>query len=438
MLPLKVDDFNFERSWWFYHRDGTVAADKGAIENGRGFLKIRLKDPVNGEECNVGISDAQPLYSKHQRYLEMEARLKLLSPMKAGSRGWGFWKTARHGKADYLAWFMQQHLPGHKDFSWSRAGTISRRQAAFQPVPLEENRWHTYRVIRDLDRGETRYYVDDRPVLAAHRLAPSGRMAFHLWIDNQVYSRSRGIQRQGWQGESAMLVDYVTIRTERFLVADGQYFPVYRHLGKEQLWDIKLPAGKNALIVSATLEDLTPHDRPDRLAVAIDGPGSSGRITLTGDRERQRIQSALLKVDMTEPAEIRVRATPQSAPFLESLTTVSYDSLLYSAQNLAGTEREELIPFSSGGGEITVVVVAVTREAEGWSPFNKRKLPPAQGLRIDLNNGQYVETVDGNRQFGLSRTVIIRERLKAGTHTLRLTPRGKPDISLIWISEKKQ
>lgn len=437
VLPLKVDDFNYERSWWFYHRDGSVAADKGAIENGRGFLKIRLKNPVNSEECNVGISDAQPLYSKHQRYLEMEARIKLLNPMQAGSRGWGFWKTARNGKADYLAWFMQQYLPGHKDFSWSRVGTISKRQASFQPVSLEENRWHTYRVVRDLDMKETRYFVDGEPVTAPARLAPSGRMAFHLWIDNQVYSRSRGIQRQGWQGESAMLVDYVTIRSERYQPDDGKYFPLYRHIYKEHLWDIRLPAGKSALIVTATLEDLTPYDRPDRLEIQTIGAGASRGRMMTGTKAKPQVQSAVLNADMAKAAAVRVKATPQSAPFLESLTVVAYDSLLYSVRDISGMEREKVISFDSMGGEVTVVVVALTREAAGWSPFNKKTLPADQGLQIELDRGQYTETVDGNQQFGLSKTVIMRERLKAGRHFLRLTPREKPDIALIWISEKK-
>ena len=73
ILSVKFDDFNQIHGWWDYHRDGTAAQDELAIVNGKGYLRISLKNPVQNLECNVGISEFQNIYGKSVKKLVTEA-----------------------------------------------------------------------------------------------------------------------------------------------------------------------------------------------------------------------------------------------------------------------------------------------------------------------------------------------------------------------------
>lgn len=211
LIPLKWDEFDSHKDWWAWHRDGSAASDSDAIRLEKGCLILSLSNPSSEYECNVGISDEQNIYGKKQKILKVEIRLKVLTAMKPGSRGWGFWKAARNGKASSLAWFMEQFMPGQKKLSWRKAGSLSHKKRSLKNIDFDLHDWHIYSIERDIPAKTVRYYVDGKLWFWTPDIYSQERMSFHLWIDNQVYSRKKGIQKTSWQGRSAIVVDYVHI-----------------------------------------------------------------------------------------------------------------------------------------------------------------------------------------------------------------------------------
>ncbi len=211
LIPLKWDEFDSQKEWWAWHKDGTAARDSGAVQIENGHLILSLRNPVAEYECNVGISDEQNIYGKQYKILRAEMRLKVLNKMKPGSRGWGFWKAAKNGKASSLAWFMEQLLIGQDKLSWRKAGSLSHKKRAMKNIDVHVQEWHIYTIERDIPMKTVRYFIDGKLWFQTPGIAPQERMSFHLWIDNQVYSSKKGIRRTSWQGESALLVDYVRI-----------------------------------------------------------------------------------------------------------------------------------------------------------------------------------------------------------------------------------
>ncbi len=210
LIPLKWDEFDSQKDWWAWHKDGSAGSDADAIRIENGCLIISLRNPAAEYECNVGLSDEQNIYGKKHKILRVETRLKVLNEMIPGSRGWGFWKAARNGKASSLAWFMEQLMPGQKKLSWRKAGSLSHKKRAMKNIDFNVQDWHVYTIERDIPAKTVRYYVDGNLWFQTPGIVPKERMSFHLWVDNQVYSK-KGIRRVSWQGSSAILVDYVHI-----------------------------------------------------------------------------------------------------------------------------------------------------------------------------------------------------------------------------------
>ena len=416
---IKSDDFTAYRSWWVFHEDGTVANDPRAIENGNGYLKIRLKNPQGDRECNVGISEARPLYSKHYSYLEMETRIRLLTPMKPGSRGWGFWKTAKDGRARYLSWFMEQQMPDNPEFSWNRIGVIDKNRIFIRPVEYYDDQWHVYRVVRDLEQGVTRFFIDGKQIDRPVPFAPRGTMAFHLWIDNQIYSRSRGVQRRGWQGESALIVDYVTIRSRRTVMNDrrllhnGDIIPLYP------------TAGKNALIVCCSLEDLSPYDKPD--AVRFTGKNIPP-VTMTSTG----VHTRMIPFDVSATRPVTLNAEVNGGPTLEALESVAYDSVLFADNRERKLRGEENIYFETPGGHVTVAAVFSVTETEKWDHFIKN--PDGAAIILKVDNAPQ-DVIDGNITFGHPVLKTLPLQLTKGKHKLTIKSRGAATLYGLWIFE---
>ena len=399
---LLLDDFSGQNAAWLFHRDGSVKNDPAAIESGKGYLKIRLLNPVKQQECNVGISNPQPVYTKKYRQLTCETRIKTLNTMMPGSRGWGFWKTAKNGAADNLAWFMQQFLKGEADHSWSRFGSLYKRQAKWQAYTPRAGEWHTYKIVRDLLLNTTIYFIDGKRVFSTPGIAARGRMAFHLWIDNQVYSRSKGIRRAGWRDESAMQVDYVMIydgpsaaesslpegsikldeKPRFFFDPNSAKAPPVYHLG-----DVN---GSGWLIASVNAEPL---------------PGDYLKTSIKSEHENHSIiwdgtGSATRFIKLQAVSGMRINFESRETPYLDRFLLLNSPSGRVVFDHKAGLRKKHTFKSDSGN----FVFIIATRFFGKGSLMLDAKTTGARRITLDSQ----------------SMLTVRRLMLPAGTHTVKL------------------
>jgi len=399
---LLLDDFSGQDAGWLFHRDGSVKNDPAAIESGNGYLKIRLLNPDKQQECNVGISNPQPVYTKKYRQLTCQLRIKTLNDMLPGSRGWGFWKTAKNGAADNLAWFMQQFLKGKADHSWSRFGSLYKRRAKWQTYRPRSGEWHTYKIVRDLRLNTTSYNVDGKRVFTTPGIAARGRMAFHLWIDNQVYSRSKGIRRMGWQDESALQVDYVMIydglsaaesrlpegsikldETPRFFFDPALLVPAPAY----RLNDIK---GTAWLIATVTAEPETG----DYLEALITGRGDNRSVIWDGSGPACRF------IKLPAVSGVHIKFKSRETPYLDRILLLQSSSgrVIFDRKN----DLQKKHIFKSGTGNF-VLVVATRLFGRGR-------------LIVDANTSRAIQIPLNSKSL----LTVRRIMLPSGKHTLRL------------------
>ncbi|KAA3613228.1 MAG: hypothetical protein D8M58_13055 [Calditrichaeota bacterium] len=446
ILPVKIDDFSSTKSWWDYHRDGLVADDPQSIINGKGYLKIRLLNPENSLECNVGISERQSIYSKRIKVLTTETRVKLLNNMLPGSRGWGFWKAAKMGKADNLAWFMEQHLEGKPKFSWSRFGTIQKKRVDLKDIAIKENEWHTYKIVRDLNSKRTDYFVDGELYHTSGGIAPTGRMGFHLWIDNQVYSRSKGIQRAAWSGTSEMVVDYVKIysgyNTGKSYPVEGSIKVYEKPLvfgngtNNEKLIDqeISVLPGKTIVLMSVNAESYADFDRPDKLTLRLSENNNKVETAWHGSNNNKI--NKILELDNSSDL-LKLEAISENTPFISDLLVLNSPS----GKVLLNESENKNYSFISNGKPVVIYLSAIASESPGWNHIDKSthddKSDDHLSIEIDGKKVDYPESsLDGNRQFGLSDIIVVREHLPAGKHTLKIYVENKPVLNRVLVFQE--
>ncbi len=444
VLPFKRDDFNGVRSWWQYHRDGSAARDVRAIRTGHGYLQLRLLNPTSAEECNVGISDFQNIYGKRFKYLSMEARVRLLTPMKPGSRGWGFWRSRKKAKSHTLAWFMQQKDAERPQLSWSMVGTIVGKQRQVKTWPTDTC-WHVYRIERDLALRRTRYWIDDSLFLETPGLAPSDRLSFHLWIDNQVYSR-QGVARKSWTGSSAMVVDYVQISTQRHFPVPApkqMQRPVVLYRAFNQIvhgkgtysigvFPLRTVGDTVRVILTARTENLMPFDKPDCVRAFLDGKEVKA-LAFDGRRDRGTDASRVAVVPL-RAGRHTLKLTGQSTPLL-------YDVLILDGPgrivlNKGRKEWSEKTFFWQTdipkSGKAVLYAAVRADEADGQEDELDLRL---QGTALP---GMTHFTFRGSEQFGDTRTILQELELKAGRLEIHTKSQGHPRVErlLLFLSEE--
>jgi len=407
---LLSDDFSGQNAPWLFHRDGTVKYDNDAIESGHGYLRIRLLNPNPKEECNVGISNPQPVYGKKWRQLTVQLRVKAINNMQPGSRGWGFWKTAKNGRADNLAWFMQQFFPKSPKFSWGRFGSLYKKQARWHEYKPDKNTWHTYKIVRDLYLNTTRYFVDGQQKFSTPGIAPLDRMAFHLWVDNQVYSRSMGIRRLGWKGQSGLIVDYVQIYdgtsaaisfpNEGAIKLNEQprfFFDDFVQANRPE-YNIVDMKGAAWLLADVRAEKMNGQATNDKLILKAISADSDK--TLFWDAGENQVKAMRLP----NAALLKIRFKNQGTPFLNRILILnSPGGKMLIDKPYPGTVKGKRTIRFSNTKEWMIIVLSVTG---------------AGGGRAVIDAGQV-----GHREFRVEngeRLFVRRTALTIGEHTLTI------------------
>lgn len=458
VLPDKIDDFTAHKNWWEYHKDGLVAQDPYSVINGDGFLKITLRNPKDHLECNVGISERRSIYSKKVKRLTFETRVKITNPMLGGSRGWGFWKAAKGGKADNVAWFMEQLYSGNKKATWNRLGTIHNKKRDLFNYNTKVGSWHIYKVVRDIYQRKTEYFVDGNHVHTSNGIAPSGDMGFHLWVDNQMYGRGFGIKRAAWKGESALIVDYVRITTadvpQHFIARSSalKFYSNPKQFGngktEQTLLSEKadLETGEAVLITSGVLEKESKWDKADKLHIQL--KAQNGTLYLDEKLSERSGNSqnnfARIHVFKAQKSAINLQINASNTPFLEDviLLNSATGKLLYKYENQPNSTLQNTITFKSNGKPVLIYLSGMANESPGWNHLQpvKKSEQSDDNLQLELNGQQEgwdtIRSLDGNSQFGQNRTVLLRKNLPAGEHTLKLIRKNKPHVNALVIYQE--
>ncbi len=446
ILPVKFDDFNQIHGWWHYHRDGTAAQDEQAIENGQGYLRISLKNPVQNLECNVGISEFQNVYGKSVKKLVAEARIKLLNPMRPGSRGWGLWKSRKKAKIHSLAWFMEQLAPNAPQFCWQLAGTVVKKRRQTVEWQPDLDQWHVYRIERDLVNNITFFWVDDRLILKTPGLAPADRLSFHLWIDNQVYSK-KGVLRTSWAGESAMVVDYVKIttsaqaKTEIFqsknaaILAYRKWDDVFCEQGKFTIAQIpfNLKGQKVYAVITACLENYDGYDEPDALFFYLDN-NTKEEIVLKENDTQNLSKTSLFPLELA-PGQHHLTVKGRTSPVLNDILLIDGDEseILLDKQNilLADKTVEYNIDLKQKG-KFLFYLATTLKEAPQFNQITPISVleDADDDLQFALSDqsGSQIKTFEfcGNRSFGQGRTKLFEFETNTRRLQLKLKSKGKP------------
>ncbi|NOX36439.1 MAG: hypothetical protein GXO78_02800 [Calditrichaeota bacterium] len=464
VLPLKRDDFTEMRGWWDYHRDGTVAQDPEAIQVRNGYLYLQLKNPVDSLMCNVGISDHQGIYKKKIRWLIFEARVKVLNPMKPGSRGWGFWRMTVPGKPSSLAWFMQQLATGADAprFTFWKAGVVHLDQRKDVNVPVNPQQWHHYRVVRDMEQQTTRFYVDGKEILVAHGIVPRERLSLHVWIDNMVYGKTFGARMMGWSGISAMVVDYVQVRT--FLQEERVFDP--RPLVPFRVQPLTLPmghendvwkeytfetmAGTHLVLVTARAEYYDFHSPPDYLKVDVRANGQywPGNWDWQGIDLRGQSRTTMRQLELPS-GKIRIILETRTTPAVNDVTVIRLEKgrmLVNEVLNRSPAESGDSLlwrdyRFRAQSGQLVVFVSGRVRENPGWNPVHpaSRREQEDDDLWVELMNasGTVIQKrfICGNQQFGEDRSMVFSTPVAAGEYRLRIWANGKPLLYRVLVAQ---
>ncbi len=453
LIPaLKRDDFNQVHAWWEYHRDGIPKNDTTAIRNGGGFLAVQLSNPLRSKEFNAGISEFQNIYGKKYSYLSAEARIKLLSPLRLGSRGWGFWKSSKRKVHRSIAWFMQQKDAQNKRLSWSLVGTVDGKRRQVKPWQPDIDRWHVYRIERDLKTKTTRFWIDGKLYLNTNGLAPRERLSFHLWIDNQVYSKKDGIHRQQWSGSEAMVVDYVQIQTQRNLrkpeIPNTPRILFYRHFNRilwssEESYSVghyrfETPGDSVYLLLTARAEDLRPYDLADRLTVTID-KRNDPVLQVDGSLLKGKTRTVIKKLYLPHGAH-QMHITAQATPLLYDVLILDATGakIALNTQEQAKAASQTLWQANVSGSYLLYAAVSANEAPE----FDQIKAHAAlethdDDLYLNLQNERSGTLQNwsfcGNQIFGDCRTRLAVGVLPAGKNKLTVRAEGKPQINRLFL-----
>ena len=208
---LKRDDFQDQKSWWDW---GSTCTSFPSVFDGVAYLILESAD--SNRDCGTYLWDGENIYE----YYTANIRVKTLTPMRPGTRGWGFWDyhppmgPNETIDAD-VSWFMQQYDPFNSSQTWwlafTRNGETWDRNASSLDSIVDSEEWHTYTIERREDY--VAFSVDGILFHVSDSALPEGLQSFHLWVDNFIYAfdPTLPITYRGFSNPSSLVVDFIEI-----------------------------------------------------------------------------------------------------------------------------------------------------------------------------------------------------------------------------------
>ncbi|NOX87891.1 MAG: T9SS type A sorting domain-containing protein [Calditrichaeota bacterium] len=449
----------------------------------------RLDATGDGME-NIGIATAnnRPIYSKNM-LMEAVVRVKTLNTLPVGSRGWGFWKSEKVPIVyNQAVWFFEQ--TAHPDSSWAasetywRALTMDGIDPAYRfgtDVSANNQLWHTYKIRRysgSTVDGFYEHYVDG--VLVQRKVPanfPDGTIinddySFHAWNDNLVYHYTTNavsgndtveVFYNGWIDTSSFVVDFIEIRKDGYdpsyqitpTVSDDflrlrSYESEIDDGLSDGLWksySFDTNVGNTFVIVTAKAESYDGYDGDDDLKIIIDGSdyGYDNVNSWNGDVD-DGLPKTLVFTPSLSSGSHTIELYSQTTPILYDVNVLSaQEGTLVLDQTLNETAPSgssnylwKELTFSCDAGPVGIYVSASADEEPGWNHQNAYiDSTDDDELRIELDNTNFGWGGDygfvGNTLFGDVKTVLIKDTLTGGSHTLKLYANETPTVYRVMV-----
>ncbi len=439
---------------------------------------------------NVGFaSTTYQIYDKSM-LLDVTIRVRTLNALPVGSRGWGTWRSEGLPiTINQSVWFMEQTADSDStwaaDETWWRARTErgvddrndKHTELDAAPYQIDNTQWHTYRIVRypkDSIPVYYRQYVDGILVqeVSDSDFTPVGIInedyEFHCWNDNLVYHfidrtplglpDTIEVFYNGWLGTSSFLVDFVEIRKNgydpSYAVAptDDSDFLRLRSYESEiddgisdGLWKsyaFDTFGGNTYVIITAKAETYDGYQDDDNLKVVIDGTdyGYDNAQSWNGDVDNG-LPKTLVFNPVLSAGTHSVELYSQTTPILYDVNVLSAtDGALVLDQTLNETAPSgssnylwKEFTFNCDAGPIAVYVSASADHEPGWDYLNADiDSTDDDELRLELDTTDFGWAGDngfeGNRLHGDVKTVLIKDTVSAGSHTLRLYANETPTV----------
>ncbi len=495
---LQRDDFKDLKSWWTVNIWGVNHT--WAVPNG--YFIANLNNALNGGTGgpllsdgegmeNIGFSTAYSMmvYGKDDT-IDVRIRVKDLTPLLPGSRGYGLW----HSEAvpitiNQATWFMEQ-VADTAMYDWAPQetwwyGRISRGVSESNEVkavpPVSDQEWHYYRIYRQ-GREFYELYVDDNPDPLVHATPDdlggilNEDFGFNCWNDNLVYHHTQNVYSgndtievyyNGWLGTCTFIVDFVEIMKGHYKY--GHTVPPQGPVRLRQvineidngvqngLWkgpyDFTVSGGRCLILATGKAENLDNYDDDDDLKMVLDSTDFGYNTARSWDGNTDDGQPKTVVIDTVLPAG------SHQLSFYSEVTPILYDATVLESPNgdvVVNQQLNETAPagsnnylwktftFNCDSGMAAVYISGSADEEPGWDYMNDNiDSTDDDELRVMLDSIDYGWGTDsammGNTLFGDSKTILIMQNLPAGTHTLKLYANETPTVYnvIVYVENKE-
>lgn len=381
-------------------------------------------------------------------------------------------------------WFMQQ--TADSDSSWAAAETWwrARSDRGVKSVndihtdlsTIDNTQWHTYWIVRNSESVSTGYYdhyIDGTLVqhVTPNDFTPAAIInedyEFHCWNDNLVYYHTQNaysgndtieVFYNGWLGTSSFIVDFIEIYKDGFSPkyvvnpVDATDFLRLRNYESEiddgvsdGLWksySFDTNAGNTFVIITTKAENLGSYGDDNDLKVVIDGSdyGYNNTNSWNGDVDDGQPKTLVFTPTLSSGSHT-LDLYSQATPILYDVNVLnSSNGSLVLDQTLNETAPDgsnnylwKQLSFSCDAGPIAIYVSASADDEPGWDYKNTDiDSTDDDELRIEMDNTDYgwggSYGFVGDSLHGDAETVLIRDTVEAGSHTLKLYANETPTV----------